>query len=161
VLDDASLLIVFLPAVQSDGSMFHSQWRSVTKSFHHQPRNRGANLITPLSAQFRDSRSGFVEPNERTFLNTLRHQSCCSHFPYILRVQLQAVCNPSVVWNEFISTLKQQPSSGWCWPAWAMFVIEFRLVFHRTRIHEAQRLTMLLSAALTPYIFFKPFVNVH
>jgi hypothetical protein len=25
VLDDASLLIVFLPAVQSDGSMFHSQ----------------------------------------------------------------------------------------------------------------------------------------
>jgi hypothetical protein len=50
VLDDTVLLTIFLFAVQSDDVMFHLQWRSVTKSLHHQPVNRRVDLSTPLSA---------------------------------------------------------------------------------------------------------------
>jgi hypothetical protein len=61
-------------AVQSDGSIFLLQWRTVTKSLQHQPRNGTANLNTSLCAQFYGSRLGFVEPNGHTDLNILRHQ---------------------------------------------------------------------------------------
>jgi hypothetical protein len=41
------------------------------KSFRHQPRNRTADLNSPRSAQFCDSRLGFTESNELTLLNIL------------------------------------------------------------------------------------------
>jgi len=41
-------------------SAVHPQWRSVTKSFHHDPHNRRANLNTPLTVQFCDMRLSFL-----------------------------------------------------------------------------------------------------
>jgi hypothetical protein len=35
-----------LSAVQNDGYIFHPQWRSVTKNFHHRPPKGRANLNT-------------------------------------------------------------------------------------------------------------------
>jgi hypothetical protein len=49
-MDDAIPLTAFLSAVQSKGSMFIPQRRTVRKSFHHQRRNGTVNPNLPLSA---------------------------------------------------------------------------------------------------------------
>lgn len=155
------LLTIFLSAVQSDAVMFHLQWGSVTKSLHHQPYNRRANLSTLLSAWFCDSRSRFVEPIEHTVLNMQRCQ-CCSHFlVYRELIFSLSGCNLSVVSNEFISTFKKRLNSACCcWPPRARRVNEFRLAFRRNCSSWSPTGCAFNNGIDTLYIF-KPLGNEH
>jgi hypothetical protein len=156
VLDDTVLLTIFLSAVQSDGVMFHPQWRSVTKSLHHQPCNRRANQSTPLSAHFCGSRSGFVEPIEHTVLNVLYkgvsvvHTSLYTESSFAVflvvicrlsRMSLSARSRNARVASAAVGRPERRASTSSAWP------------FAETAIREARR-TVLLTTALTPYTFF-------
>ena len=50
--------------------------------------------------------------------------------------------------------LKQLQSNCCCWPARTTRVIALRLAFLTPEIREALRLTVILSTALTLYVFF-------
>jgi hypothetical protein len=65
-------------AGHTDGSTRHPQWRSVKENFHVQARNGRGRLTTPFPAHFCVIQLGFMETNEYTRLNTLKHQWCFS-----------------------------------------------------------------------------------
>lgn len=45
----------------------HTVMHDVTKSFHHLPCKKTANLYTPLSTQFCDSLLGYIQPKKHKF----------------------------------------------------------------------------------------------
>ena len=83
----------------------------------------GGNLNSPLSTQFCDSQSGFMEPKKPSHMNILQHQLCCSHseihwFSMKYRKVLQNFMgNPHIFYkkchlnNTFSCTWKQQLQS--------------------------------------------------